>query len=75
MLMFLNVTTGFIYFGRKAYIELRQATCIACEGLEVVAQILCFNTRRSVPVELGIRSRKLKEVRTHDVNYFAVVVM
>lgn len=23
MLMFLNVTTGFIYFGRKAYIELR----------------------------------------------------
>ncbi|GAB9462689.1 Tobamovirus multiplication protein 3-like [Globisporangium polare] len=39
MEMFLIVTTGFIYYGRKAYVELR-----------------------SVPVELGIRSRKLKEL-------------
>ncbi|POM66633.1 Hypothetical protein PHPALM_17479 [Phytophthora palmivora] len=39
MELFLIIATGFIYFGRKAYIELR-----------------------SVPVELGIRSRKLKEL-------------
>uniref|UniRef100_K3WPV5 THH1/TOM1/TOM3 domain-containing protein n=1 Tax=Globisporangium ultimum (strain ATCC 200006 / CBS 805.95 / DAOM BR144) TaxID=431595 RepID=K3WPV5_GLOUD len=39
MQMFLIVTAGFIYYGRKAYVELR-----------------------SVPVELGIRSKKLKEL-------------
>ncbi|KAG3114711.1 hypothetical protein PI124_g6501 [Phytophthora idaei] len=39
MELFLIIATGFIYFGRKAYIELR-----------------------SVPVELRIRSRKLKEL-------------
>ncbi|TYZ64842.1 hypothetical protein PybrP1_008145 [[Pythium] brassicae (nom. inval.)] len=39
MEMFLIVTTGFVYYGRNAYVELR-----------------------SVPVELGIRSKKLKEL-------------
>eukprot|EP00644_Phytophthora_capsici_P000184 jgi/Phyca11/525567/estExt2_fgenesh1_pm.C_PHYCAscaffold_40105 len=58
MELFLIIATGFIYFGRKAYIELR-----------------------SVPVELGIRSRKLKELtimttkQLHDQSTWFIVVV
>lgn len=56
-ILFTIVSTAFIYFGRLAYIELRYVSSI-----KLTVWVSYRNDCRSVPVELGIRSRKLKEL-------------